>query len=77
MNNTPHWTLLSDYANRRKRFDPSDMSDLKELGYFKKHGNWKSGCPFHLEWPFQDVVTMCQSKYTDHMLSKLANKKAP
>jgi len=74
---TPHWTLLSDYVNHRTKFNPADTDHLKELGYFKKHGTWKNGCPFHLEWPFQDVVTMCQNKYTDYMLTKLASKKAP
>ena len=71
-----HWTKLNDYTNNRRKFNPANAEDLKALGFFKKHGHWENSCPFHLEWPFQDIVTMCQSKYTDYMLSKLANKKA-
>jgi hypothetical protein len=65
------WNQLSENANKRRRFNPADTKDLKELSYFKKHGTWKSGCPFYIEWPFNDVVSMCYSKYTDFMLAKL------
>jgi hypothetical protein len=66
-----NWTILSDYSLGRRKFDPSSVADLKELAYFKKNKTWKDTCPFYLEWPFQDVVTMCQTKYTDFMLKKL------
>jgi hypothetical protein len=72
--NLQTWSLLNDYANRRRRFDPNNREDLKELGYFRKHGSWKSSCPFYLEWPYKDIVSMCQAKYTDFMLMKLAKK---
>jgi|Laugresbdmm110dd_1035094.scaffolds.fasta_scaffold177722_1 hypothetical protein len=66
-----NWTTLSDYSLGRRKFDPSDVADLKELAYFKKNKTWKDTCPFYLEWPFKDIVTMCQTKYTDYMLKKL------
>lgn len=66
-----NWTTLSDYSLGRRKFDPSDVADLKELAYFKKNKTWKNTCPFYLEWPFKDIVTMCQTKYTDYMLKKL------
>jgi len=66
-----NWTTLSDYSLGRRKFDPSDIADLKELAYFKKNKTWKDTCPFYLEWPFKDIVTMCQTKYTDYMLKKL------
>jgi hypothetical protein len=66
-----NWTILSDYSLGRRKFDPASVADLKELAYFKKNKTWKDTCPFYLEWPFQDVVTMCQTKYTDYMLKKL------
>ena len=65
------WSILNDFALRRRKFNPESRIDLKELSYFKKNNKWQNGCPFYVEWPFQDVVHMCQSKYTDFMLSKL------
>jgi hypothetical protein len=66
-----NWTKLSDIVEARRKFDPSNNADLKELAYFKKNKTWKNTCPFYVEWPFQDVVTMCQTRYTDYMLKKL------
>jgi hypothetical protein len=68
---TVHWTILSDIANSRHKFNPSDKNDLKEFSYFKKNGKWRGTCPFYLEWPFQDVSTMCNAKYADYMLKSL------
>lgn len=68
------WSILNDFANRRRRFNPSQVEDLKELSYFRKNGTWKTACPFYLEWPYKDIVSMCQAKYTDYMLSKLSKK---
>jgi hypothetical protein len=63
---------LSEVALRRHRFDPSNKDDLKELAYFQKHNTWKDSCPFYLEWPHKDIVSMCRVKYTEHMLKTLA-----
>ena len=64
------WSTLNQYtATRRHKFDPSSKQDLIELAYFKNNGKWKEGCPFYLEWPYQDIVSMCQSKYTEYMCS--------
>ena len=71
INMTEKWTLLNNIGAKRRIFNPKDIADLKELSYFKKHYSWKNGCPFILEWPYQDIVSMCHNKYTDFMLGKL------
>lgn len=68
---TDNWTILSDYSLKRRKFDPSKVEDLKALRHYMKTNTWKDGCPFYLEWPFQDIITMCQTKYTRYMLNKL------
>lgn len=68
---TDNWTILSDYSLKRRKFDPSKVEDLKALRHYMKTNAWKDGCPFYLEWPFQDIITMCQTKYTRYMLNKL------
>lgn len=66
------WSTLNQFANaRRHQFDPSNKQDLVELAYFINNGRWKNGCPFYLEWPYQDIVAMCQSKYTEHMCAMI------
>jgi len=57
--------------NRRRRFDSTKKADLAELAYFRKHNQWKNGCPFYLEWPYTDIVSMCLLKYTDRMLAAI------
>lgn len=66
------YNRLREYNGERRRFDPSDKEDLKELAYFHKHKTWKTACPFLLEWPHKDIISMCQVFYTEHMLRKLA-----
>ena len=66
------YNRLREFTGERHRFDPSSKDDLKELAYFQKHGTWKNTCPFLLEWPHKDIVTMCQVMYTEHMLKSLA-----
>jgi hypothetical protein len=69
-----NWTILSEISLRRRKFDPANKTDLYELAYFKQNKKWRTSCPFYLEWPFEDVITMCHTKYTDHMLNKLEIK---
>ena len=57
--------------NPRREFDPSNPKDLKELKYFKENGKWTVGCPFYLEDPYVEIPAMCESKYTNYMLSKM------
>ena len=69
-----NWTTLSEISLQRRKFDPSNKSDLYELAYFKKNNKWRTSCPFYLEWPYQDIISMCHNKYTEFMLNKLEIK---
>ena len=62
---------LSRSLNPRRSFNPANIEDLRELKHFKEKGNWRSGCPFFLEDPYVDIPVMCDSKYTNFMLSKI------
>lgn len=64
-------TSLHRFAQRRRYFDPSSRDDLMELKFFKQKGKWKAGCPFYLEAPFYDTITMCDKKYSEYMIAKL------
>ena len=62
--------LVSSFLKQRRFFDPKKKDDLKELSYFMKYHKWKEGCPFYVEWPYENIVAMCQAKYTKYMLLK-------
>lgn len=64
---------MGDYKSKfniveRRNFNPESYEDLMELGFFVKNRKWKNGCPFHLEFPYSDVPTMCMARYTEHSL---------
>jgi uncharacterized protein (DUF1684 family) len=71
MNYTDSITILHRFAQRRRYFDPSKREDLSALKYFKTHHKWEVACPFYLEWPHADILTMCDAKYSEYMLRQV------
>jgi hypothetical protein len=63
-----HISVLSATNKKRVQFDPSNDEHLTELKFFMKHNKWKTGCPFLLEEPFEDIPTLCVRKYLDYSL---------
>lgn len=61
---------IARFLKQRRFFDPKKKEDLKELSFFLKNNKWKQGCPFYVEWPYENIVAMCQEKYAKHMLTK-------
>lgn len=59
------------YRTVRRRFDPSNQNDLLELKYFLENRKWKDGCPFLVEFPWEDIPAMCKDKYATYMLSQI------
>jgi hypothetical protein len=55
----------------RRLFDPTNKDDLLELKYFLENNKWRNGCPFYVEYPWEDIPAMCKDKYATHMLSKM------
>lgn len=54
-------SVLSHVFQRRK-FDPTNEKDLNEFRFFLKHNKWSNACPFYVEYPWLDVVSMCKDK---------------
>jgi hypothetical protein len=59
------------YLRQRRLFDPKNKQDLVELKYFLQHSHWKNGCPFFVEYPWEDIPAMCKDKYASYMLSRM------
>jgi hypothetical protein len=64
-------SLLRQGLKRRVAFDPDNLTHLEELRYFKMFSRWRDGCPFELEWPYNDINSMVNDKFLLHSLSKL------
>lgn len=54
----------------REIFDPSNKDHLIDYAQFIKHYNWKNGCGYLLEDPFEDIPSMINYKIVEHFLAK-------
>ena len=54
---------------QRHQFDPSNKEDLKSARKFLHDLRWgPDGCPFHLEWPYENVPYMLKTKISEYYL---------
>lgn len=58
----------------RINFDPSNKDHVQDYANFIKHSNWKNGCNYLLEQPFQDIPTMINFKLIRHFLNPYMKK---
>jgi hypothetical protein len=63
-------------ANQRVMFDPNNKDHISDYAYFIKYRNWKNGCHYILEVPFEDVPSMISSKLIRHFLKDELNNLA-
>ena len=55
--------------NQRRSFEPSSKDDLKLVRKFLHNTQWgPEGCPFYLEWPYEDIPYMLKTKITEYYL---------
>jgi hypothetical protein len=65
---------LSSHQWLRREFDATNHVDLIEYQHFLQNTRWKNGCPFVLEWPFNNVVSMIEHKIVSQHIAKLIKK---
>lgn len=58
-------------AVTRSSFDPTNVDHLKEFKYFVENRRWRNKCIFILEYPWQDIPTMCYEKYAKETLKAI------
>ena len=60
---------IENWFTPRRYFEPSSNEDVKLFRKFLHDMKWgKEGCPFILEWPFEDIPYMVKTKLTDYYL---------
>jgi hypothetical protein len=53
----------------KEQFHPLNKNHLKLAQEFFRDSRWgKYGCPFVLEWPYEDIPYMLKTKITEHFL---------
>lgn len=62
---------VSTAQYQKREFNPANKADLLEYQSFLKNAKWKAGCPFFVEWPFSNVVSMIEHKIVNHYISNL------
>jgi hypothetical protein len=72
--NTNQKFKLSHHVWQRRFFDPNNKEDVKEYAHFLKHSQWKTNCPFILEWPYLTITDMVKDKLVEHWLSDEVKK---
>jgi hypothetical protein len=59
------------HKNYRRAFDPAKVEDQMELKFFLENRRWKNGCPFEIEYPWEDIPAMCKEKYALYKLQEV------
>lgn len=65
---------LSVLNRRRVVFNPADTGHLMEFAAFIKYRNWRAGCPFYLEEPYDNIPAMLNAKVARHAVLELLDK---
>jgi len=53
----------------KEHFSPVNKIHMKMATDFFRNYKWgKHGCPFILEWPYEDIPYMLKTKITNHVL---------
>lgn len=58
-------------VNPRVIFDPSNYEHMRDYATFLKYNNWKNGCNYLLEDPYEDIPTMLNAKIVAHYLKPI------
>lgn len=53
----------------KEQFSPLNKNHMKLAKEFFRDYKWgQYGCPFILEWPYEDIPYMLKTKITEHIL---------
>ena len=61
---------LENIFRVREQFNPKNKNHMSMTRDFFRDYRWgKHGCPFILEWPFEDIPYMLKTKIVEHTLN--------
>ena len=60
---------LEEIVPVKERFNPYNKNHMQSAKKFFSSYRWgKYGCPFVLEWPYEDIPYMLKTKITEYVL---------
>ena len=60
---------LQNITKLKEQFSPLNKVHMKMAAQFFRNYRWgQNGCPFQLEWPYEDIPYMLKTKITEHSL---------
>lgn len=69
-------TFRKSVLNVRPRisFDPANTEHRLDFAEFIKYNNWRSGCRFLLEDPYEDIPSMIKDKLISYYIADLIDR---
>jgi hypothetical protein len=58
-------------SRQLRSFNPASKQDLAEYREFLRTQRWSAGCPFQIEWPYNNVVDMIENKIVKQHIDQL------
>ena len=55
-------------------FDPANYQHMLDYAGFLKYNNWRNGCKFLLEDPYEDIPTMIRTKIVDYRIKQFIDQ---
>ena len=63
---------IQNWFGPKRYFEPGSNDDMKLARKFLNSLKWgQEGCPFILEWPYEDVPYMLKTKITEYYFKGL------
>lgn len=60
--------LIEQQKLNKRTFNINNESDVDEFRFFLLNKRWKNVCPFHLKWPYINVVDMIKDEIVNNFV---------
>lgn len=61
-------------ANPRITFDPANLQHQLDFAEFIKYNNWRGGCRYLLEDPYEDIPSMIKDKLIHYYMQGMIDR---
>lgn len=65
--------LIEQQKRNKKTFNIDNQDDIEEFKFFLLNKRWRNVCPFHVEWPYINVVDMIKDEIVNKFVTETRN----
>lgn len=62
--------LIEQQKLNKRAFNINNESDVDEFKFFLINKRWKNVCPFHVKWPYINVVDMIKDEIVTNFVTE-------